>query len=139
MLTAGDFDALGIDPVLEGPQPMPLPPYQFAFRDGVEEVEGQWFTKYALGPVFTEYTDEEGVVHTAEEQEAAYKARVDESRWESIRLERNQKLAESDWTQLPDSPLSNVEAQEWATRRQWWRDVTTQPDPWNIQWEPPAD
>lgn len=135
-LSADDFDVLGVDPVFEGPQPTTETPYQFVFRDGVEEINGKWYTKYAIGPIFTDYVDDEDVTHTAAEQEAAYKARLDAERWDQVRAERNQKLADSDWTQLPDSPLSNVDAQEWATRRQWWRDVTTQADPWNIQWEP---
>ena len=51
--------------------------------------------------------------------------------WESVRLERNAKLAASDWTQLPDAP---VDAAEWAEYRQALRDVTDQADPFNIVW-----
>ena len=138
-LSAEDFDALGIDPVFEGPQPELTPPYDVAFRDGVVKIKDQWYTKYSVGPVFEDYTDKDGVEHTAADQLAAYKARLDEGQWEQVRNQRNQKLADSDWTQLPDSPLTNVEQTKWAERRQWLRDVTSQSDPWNIQWEPPAE
>ena len=134
VLTQADCDALGIDPVLEGPQATTTTPYQFTYRDGVEEIEGQWFTKYAIGPVFTDYTDEDGVLHTAAEQELAYKAQKDEEQWKSIRTDRNKRLADCDWTQLPDAPLSNVEMQDWGSYRQALRDITTQSDPFNIEW-----
>ena len=35
---------------------------------------------------------------------------------------RNKKLAESDWTQLPDSPFTTAEKADWATYRQELRD-----------------
>ena len=42
---------------------------------------------------------------------------------EAVRLARNEKLRESDWTQLPDSPLSDSERAEWASCRQALRDL----------------
>ena len=77
VLSAELLDSFGADPVLEGPQAVPTDPYGFSMRDGVEQIEGQWFTRYVLGPVFTDYTDAEGVLHTAAEQEAAYRAAKD--------------------------------------------------------------
>jgi hypothetical protein len=48
------------------------------------------------------------------------------------RSERNRRLADCDWTQLPDVPV-NTEA--WATYRQELRDVSAQSGfPWNVQW-----
>lgn len=40
-----------------------------------------------------------------------------------IRPIRNQKLADSDWTQLADAPLTDAKKTEWATYRQGLRDV----------------
>jgi hypothetical protein len=49
-----------------------------------------------------------------------------------VRAERNQKLAECDWTQLPDAP---VDAQAWSEYRQALRDVTAQAGfPFDVQW-----
>lgn len=52
--------------------------------------------------------------------------------WAAVREERNRRIAETDWTQLGDVPLSNPD--DWATYRQALRDVTLQEDPYNIVW-----
>ncbi len=54
--------------------------------------------------------------------------------WTAIRYRRNEFLLECDWTQLQDSPLSEQKQQEWQTYRQSLRDITEQPDPFNIVW-----
>jgi hypothetical protein len=56
------------------------------------------------------------------------------SKWENIRNQRNLLLSESDWTQLPDSPLTPEKKTEWSSYRQQLRDVTSQLDPNNIIW-----
>jgi hypothetical protein len=55
--------------------------------------------------------------------------------WPTIRAQRDVLLAQSDWTQLPDVPLTTKEV--WATYRQALRDITQQPDPHNIIWLTP--
>ena len=53
---------------------------------------------------------------------------------DEVRTERNQKLAESDWTQLPDAKTA-VDTEAWATYRQQLRNITEQTGfPWNIEW-----
>ena len=42
---------------------------------------------------------------------------------EILRLKRDALLTESDWTQVNDSPLSDVKKEEWATYRQELRDL----------------
>jgi len=131
-LTAEIFESFGYDVVFEGPQASVSGPYQYSQRDGVEEINGKWFTKYIAGPIFSDYTDEEGTLHTAAQQEAEYKARKDEEQAKSIRDQRNKRLADSDWTQLSDAP---VVAADWATYRQELRDITSQAGfPWEIIW-----
>jgi hypothetical protein len=116
------------DVVFEGPQATGGTVYQYSMRQGVEQQsDGKWYTKYVLGPIFT--GNEE---MTAEQQEAEYKTRRDAEQAVSIRTQRNQKLAETDWTQVADAP---VDKQAWATYRQVLRDVPTQTGfPWNTQW-----
>ena len=63
---------------------------------------------------------------TAEELQA----RVD-TQWQVVRTQRNQILKDSDWTQLSDSPVDKA---AWALYRQALRDITQQPDPFNITW-----
>ena len=125
------LSAHGADVVLEGPQASGGTVYQYSQRSGVEEIEGQWFTKYVLGPVFIDQVVD-GVTVTAAEQETAYKARMDADHAAAQRTERNKRLSATDWTQLPDSP---VDSAAWATHRQALRDISAQEGfPWTVQW-----
>lgn len=54
--------------------------------------------------------------------------------WSVIRRQRYEYLSECDWTQLTDSPLSEQKKSEWSIYRQELRDITSQPDPFNIVW-----
>lgn len=53
------------------------------------------------------------------------------TQWQVVRNQRNQMLKDSDWTQVADAPVDKT---AWATYRQALRDITTQPDPFNISW-----
>lgn len=55
----------------------------------------------------------------------------------SIRQVRNVKLIESDWTQIPDAPLSSEQKAAWATYRQALRDFPDTCDPTNPAWPTP--
>jgi hypothetical protein len=59
---------------------------------------------------------------------------TDGNLWLRIRSIRNHKLTATDWTQLPDSPLSPEQRAAYAVYRQELRDITTQPDPRAIVW-----
>jgi hypothetical protein len=123
---------LGVDVVFEGPQATSTSPYKFSMRQGVEQVNGKWYTKYVLGPIFTDYTDDQGVVVTAAQQEAAYRANIDANQAKAVRDQRTKLLQESDWTQVLDAPLDRT---AWANYRQVLRDVPEQIGfPWNVQW-----
>lgn len=53
----------------------------------------------------------------------------------SVKEERNQLLADSDWTQIPNGPLTQQQQEAWATYRQELRDITDQSGyPLNITW-----
>lgn len=121
------------DPVFEGPQATGGTVYQYSMRQGVEQQEdGKWYTKYVLGPIFTDTTAEDGTVTTAAQHEAEYKARKDAEQAQAVRADRNRRLTECDWTQLADSPVDKT---AWATYRQALRDVPTQSGfPWAVNW-----
>ena len=57
-----------------------------------------------------------------------------QSNWISIRNIRNQKLLESDWTQLADAPFTSIKKEEWKQYRQALRDITLQESPFSINW-----
>ena len=131
-LTEAIINDFGGDVVLEGPQASGGTVYQYSQRQGVEQIDGKWFTKYVLGPLFEDYTKEDGTVITAAEAEAAYKAMKDEEQAKSVRQQRGEKLKETDWTQVADAPVDKA---LWAAYRQALRDVTTQEGfPWDITW-----
>lgn len=58
-----------------------------------------------------------------------------EEQWNMIRSERQYRLSQTDWTQMPDVPLATKTA--WAAYRQALRDITRQGDPFNIEWPAP--
>jgi hypothetical protein len=112
------------DIVFEGPQATGGTVYQYSQRDGVEQLDGKWYTKYILGPVFTG--------ETAAADEAEYKARKDAEQATNVRNLRTEMLKDCDWTQLADSTADKT---AWATYRQALRDVTTQTGfPWTVTW-----
>jgi len=126
------LEALGADVVFEGPQATGGTVYQYSQAQGVEQIDGKWYTKYVLGPVFTDTTDESGNVTSAIEHEAAYKAMKDAEQATNVRNQRTQLLSDSDWTQIADSTADKT---AWATYRQALRDVPLQAGfPWTIDW-----
>lgn len=58
--------------------------------------------------------------------------RTNDTQWPIVRRERDKRLADCDWTQLPD--VARITAEMWASYRQALRDITTQADPFNISW-----
>ena len=135
-----DFNG-GCDVVLEGPQATPTNVYEFSYRAGVEQQsDGKWYTKYALGPVFTDRpaTDTEPA-KTAAEQMAEYKAQKDAEQAKNVRNSRNQKLAETDWVVIKAMETGTAVPADVAAERQALRDITTQAGfPWTVTW-PGAD
>jgi hypothetical protein len=114
MLTLEIINNFGGDPILEGAQPI-AERYQTVYRDGVEQIDGKWFTKYSLA----EMSDDA-------------KAALDSRQARSIRADRNEKLSSTDWTQLADS---TADKQSWATYRQALRDLPAQEGfPWSVVW-----
>lgn len=103
------------DVVFEGPQAQPTR-YQVAFRDGVEQQsDGKWYTKYSVADMNDEA-----------------KAATDAAQAQLVREQRNQKLKDSDWSQLLDTP---VDKDAWAAYRAELRNLPTQAGfPWDITW-----
>jgi len=96
------LESFGATVVFEGPQVTPTR-YQTAFRDGVEQIDGKWYTKYSVADMNDEA-----------------KAAKDAEQAKSVRQTRDDKLKDSDWTQAADSPVNK---ETWATYRQALRDL----------------
>ncbi len=112
-ITADILDGFGYDPVLNGAAATVSPPYEVSTRDGVEEIDGQWFTKFIVGPVFAD-----------SDEETAYRTSVDNQAAARVRAERDRRLAACDWTVLTDSPLTTAKKTEWKTYRTALRDIS---------------
>jgi hypothetical protein len=108
------YEEWGYDVVFEGPQAT-VGRYQVAARQGVEQINGKWYTKW----VALDMDDEAKAAKDAEQAKA-------------IRADRNKRIADCDWTQVEDSPVDKA---AWAAYRQALRDIPQQAGfPWEVQW-----
>lgn len=118
VLTEELVNDLGADVVFEGPQPTATK-YQTVYRDGVEQIEGKWYTKYSVADM-----DDEA------------RAAVDATTIVANKAIRNTKLDNTDWTQLPDVSLTVACLTAFQIYRQSLRDL----DMLNPVWpEEPAE
>ncbi len=113
-LTDEVMEAIGVDPVFEGPQPSTSGPYEYVARQGVEQIGNKWHTKYVVQTL-----DDEG------------KAAKDVEVAGSVRSDRNRRLSDTDWRFRSDMTPS----QAWKDYCQALRDVPAQAGfPHNVQW-----
>lgn len=105
---------------LNYPETLAPGPYEYLEESVPVEKDGKWYRSF----IKKDINEEERVNVLA-------------SQWHTVRGQRNTRLSESDWTQLPDA---QVDKEEWAAYRQTLRDITnTSTDPFNITWPaPPA-
>jgi hypothetical protein len=81
-------------------------------------------------PVLTDGVYYQNWVETpATESEISYRI---ENKWTEVRELRSQLLTECDWTQLADIPTETKAA--WTEYRQSLRDITSQSNPFSINW-----
>ena len=122
---------------------------QVSFPDTVSD---ELLASFDVLPVVSTNPQFDRATETVEQNGCSYNA--DLSRWETawtirdktaeeiqadadsrafdIRTERNSRLAQCDWTQLPDSPVNSA---AWATYRQELRDLTAQATfPTEVTW-----
>ena len=121
------YDTLGIDPVFETPKPDTTGDYKVVVRDGAEQdANSNWVQKWVEQDMFADTDDA-----TKAEQEAAYQALVDAEAAKSVRADRDERLAKTDWMGMSDVTMSA----DWATYRQGLRDVPAQSGfPHTITW-----
>jgi hypothetical protein len=60
--------------------------------------------------------------------------KTEEDFYNELRLERNQRLSETDWTMLLDVPISKEKRQEYVIYRQQLRDLPLNSTPDNLTW-----
>jgi len=112
-LTEALINELGGDVVFEGQQASPTR-YQTAFADGVEQVDGKWYTKYSVAEMSAE------AIATKDAEQST-----------SVRKQRDDKLAATDWRYRRDQTTT----QAWDDYCQALRDVPSQSGfPWEVTW-----
>ena len=98
-----------------------------------------WGTLAHVESVPTGEVDEMGLpvvelVEHAQDFTVEYADLGDVEAWDAIRAERNRLLAECDYTQLVDSPLSTEIKAQYVTYRQLLRDITNAISPEEVIW-----
>ena len=134
-ISISTMNTYGMVGVLEGPKPT-LGNYQRVQRNALPTLKdgGYWMIEYTAVDMFADTTDEEGIVTTKAEHEAAYQATLDAATAEANRKKRNELLAETDYFALSDVTMST----EMTTYRQALRDLpSTTTDPRNPTWPTP--
>lgn len=67
------------------------------------------------------------------------RAQAVQEQWQIVINEKDFRLWKSDWSQLPDVPLTPEQVQEWRVYRQQLRDIPQQTDPFHIVWPIPPN
>lgn len=120
------YDFANVDPVVEVAPPAPSSITTEVISDGVKLINGQWTETWIEIPL--------------RDTEALAQAMADtlETQWGNVRSQRELFLEQSDFTMMPDCPITPESKQEFITYRQALRDITeTQTDPFNIAWPIP--
>lgn len=91
--------------------------------DGVQLVNGYWTEVWSVHPKYDDPTEQ-----------AIWEADCLEMQWGFIRSERDGLLAQTDYTDLPNTPITEECKNQFLAYRQSLRDITNQPDPYNIIW-----
>tara|TARA_R100000742_G_C4266028_1_gene84108 strand:+ start:483 stop:947 length:465 start_codon:yes stop_codon:yes gene_type:complete len=99
---------LGFDRIIPTEKPSYESSTHKVVRDGEEEIDSLWYTKWKVEPLTTEEKT------SYDERAAALEKSI-----------RNDKLKDTDWTQVLDSPFTDSKKEEWKTYRQALRDLPT--------------
>lgn len=84
---------------------------------------------------FKDYEDEDGNLITIEQQKNEYLEKSKVIKEKEERKKRNQLLTESDWTQIPNTPLTEEQKNSWEDYRNKLRNITEDPKfPWEHSW-----
>ena len=103
---------------LHFPETMSPGPYEKLVEGVPVKVDGKWYRSFTVEPVSEK-----------EKQDVITKE------FHKIREERTIRLAQSDWTQLPDAQINS---EEWLDYRQKLRDITENlDDPFAVKWPNP--
>lgn len=119
------------DIVYEGPQASGGTVYQHSQLDGVELINGKWYTKYVLGPMFKDVVKDDGTLYTASQQEQDYQLKKDLEQISNIKQQQSEILNYIEKKELESGSLSL----EWQDYKSSIVDIDKQPGyPWSVNW-----
>jgi hypothetical protein len=125
---------IGIDPVLQAPEPSNTDPLKTIRLNGVvQDSLGNWVQNWEVVDLFAD-TTVEGVTTTKAQHEESFMVRRNTERWTQVRSQRDSLLKDTDWLSIRAADTVTPMPTEWSTYRQALRDVTEQSDPFNIVW-----
>lgn len=116
------------------------------------KVDNDGYVEYTVESTFVQVGLEELDYDIGKAPSDGYSFNVNSKTWVDVRtqqqkydeavitvtLKRNALLYASDWTQIPNNPLTTEQQTAWATYRQELRDITAQSGyPFNVIWPTP--
>lgn len=116
------YDFANVDPVITVSAP-DIGLYNRAQYDGVQFINGAWKDSWSEVPRYDDPTEQAEFITACLDRE-----------WGKVRVQRNQLLTETDYTQLSDTPITLQSKNNFQNYRQALRDITSQQDPYNITW-----
>tara|TARA_R110000824_G_scaffold392930_1_gene591624 strand:+ start:1603 stop:2121 length:519 start_codon:yes stop_codon:yes gene_type:complete len=132
-------DSLGIDLVMVSPKPESNDPFKQFVLQGAIESNGGWVQNYVEMDLFYDDVPNENpapdalprILFTKAEKEANYVQKKDASHSKNIRVDRDRRLAITDWHGLSDTVMS----EEMTAYRQSLRDIPDQAGfPHEVTW-----
>jgi hypothetical protein len=127
--TATTLTDLGLTAVLAAPKPDCTDLEQVIGNGVTTDAKGNTVEAWSVVDKFSDTTDEDGVVTTKAEHETAHTARLVADKETSVRTDRDQRIALTDWTGMSDVTMTA----EMATYRQALRDITAHESFPNLQ------
>lgn len=102
-----------------------------------DEYESNYVDLNHSGHNFGFLTEEQALTEGGDlSQLSEVKNNFNNVQWNLVRQDRNDKLRECDWTELPSATVARSDEwkQLWATYRNELRNITSQQDPFNVVW-----
>lgn len=97
--------------------------YERVDFDGVQLIDGYWTEVWSVHPKYDDPTEQ-----------ANWETQCLENQWSVVRDRRDLLLSQSDYTDLPNTPITEECHQQFIRYRQALREITNQSDPYNIVW-----
>jgi len=122
ILDQNALDFANVSVVIETPLP-PVTELQRVDYEGIQFIDGYWRDVWSVHNKFDDPVEQ-----------ANWEAECLENKWGIIRNQRDQLLRETDYTDLPNTPITTQCRNNFITYRQALRDITNQTDVDNIVW-----